>query len=258
MSNLFQPLSGMIPQEILNRLNNVVGGILGDSYNPPVTTQGVIPSARLPFATDPSNADTLTIGGNVYKFLTTLIAADTTTQVKRGVSAAATLAALVDAINGVTNANVVLPTTPWTAATSTIVADAVTATALRIRLSAVRGGPAIAGVAPSITLAEALTPAAEIWDCANLNVTGKTAVSGEFVSDGSVAITAQMITAGSKFVELAFTPTLVTVSYASALGVPLATTDKVAISGNGLLISLAGGGAPSLIATDVVTFHAAS
>lgn len=252
MSNLFQPLSGMLPQEILNRLNTLVGGILGDSYNPPVSTQGIIPSARLAFATDASNADTITIGGQVVKFLTTLIAADTTIQVKRGVSAAATLAALVDGINGVANANVVQPTT---APTFKIVADSVT-TNLRIRLAATRGTPAIAGVSASVALLESLTPAGDIWDAANLNVSGKTPESAEFTSDGSLAITAEMITAGHKDIELPFTPTGFTVSYASATGVPLATTDGTAISGNALRVSLGGGGAPALIATDVVTFHA--
>jgi len=252
MSIVLEPFRGQLPPEILNRLDTVVSGLSAEPSATPTVIQGVVPSARLVFITDASNADTITIGGHVFKFLTTLIAADTTTQVTRGVSAAATRASLVNAINGATDATVVPATTPFSAS---VVADLVS-TSLRLRLASSRGGPAVAGTSPSITLAEALTPAASIWNCANLNVSGKTAASGQMISVGSVAVTAQMITAGSFNAELPFTPSAGSFVWTatSAAGVLLATTDTVLLSGNSVAVALAGGGAPALIATDVVSF----
>lgn len=250
--SLFQPFSGMLPPEILARMETVVGGILGDSYNPPVATKGVIPAARLAFATDASNADSITIGGHEFRFLTSLIAADTFTQVKRGTSAAATRASLVNAINGVADDTVVQATTPFD---KSIVADVVS-TSVRIRLADERGGVPVAGVSASIALAESLTPAGDIWDCANLNVAGRAASSSQYTSDGSVVVTAQMITNLAYNIELPFTPANFAISVRTSTGAFRAYTDTVAISGNSLLVTFGGGAAPNMQAGDIITFHA--
>lgn len=250
--SLFQPLSGMLPAEILSRLDAVVGGILGDTYNAPVATLGTVPAARLVFITDATDADTITIGGHTFKFLTTLVAANTFTQVKRGTSAAATRASLVNAINGVADATVVQATTPFD---KSIVADVVS-TSVRIRLADARGGAAIPGVSPSIALAESLTPAASIWNCANLNVAGKTAASGSLGDRDQLTVTAQMITATTYNIEFSFTPTGFSATVRTSTGACRAYTDTIAISGNSLLITFGGGAAPNMQAGDIIAFEA--
>lgn len=215
--------------------------------------QGVIPAARLVFATDPTNADVMTIGGKTFKFLTTLIAADTTVQVKRGTSAAATLASLIKAINGTVAAG------EWVEATTAfavpIVADAVSATVLRIRNATTRGGLPLAGVAASCALTETLTPAASIWNCGNLAESGKSPGNCA-TSLSSVTVTAAMVTNASFQVELPFTPTVVLAFVKSSAGVQRASTDAVTISANAVSIALAGGASPAIQATDIVTILA--
>lgn len=218
-------------------------------YNSALVQTGVVPAARLPFATDASNADTLTIGGHVFKFLTTLIAADTTTQVKRGTSAADTLASLVKAINGTASTNVVVATTPFALS---VVADAVTATVMRLRLADARGGNPKAGVSDSITLAEALTPAASIWNCANLNVSGKSPSDSQ-CSLSKFTVTAAMVTAASFDLELAFTPTVFIAHVTASTGILRSCDEAVTISGTHLHFVMAGGGSPNLQAGDLVT-----
>lgn len=215
--------------------------------NQALIQSGVVPAARLAFATDASNNDTITIGGHVFKFLTTLVAANTFTQVKRGTSAAQTLADLVKAINGTSSTNVVQATTPFS---KTIVADAV-GTSLRIRWADARGGNPKAAVSDSIALAEALTPAGDIWNCANLNVSGKAPASQSCLA--SFAVTAAMVTNGSFQLELPFTPTEFVVWVRSSAGVLRSSDEAVTISSNALSFVMAGGGSPNLQATDVVT-----
>lgn len=215
---------------------------------------GVIPSARLNFATNPTNNDTVTIGTKTFTFKTSLVAATTTTQVKILGSAALTLAAFLDAINGVTNANVVLDTTPFT---TSIVADAVTATVMRIRKASTQGGTAIAGTFTSTALSETLTAVADIWNCANLNVSGKAEVDAKFTA-GQFAITAQMLTNTSYQVELPFTPTAFMAFVTSSTGVQRASTDAVTISGNAINVALGGGASPAIQSGDLIRFWAIS
>src|SRR5262249_40743873 len=131
---------------------------------------GVIPSSRVAFSVNPTNNDTITIGGSSFTFVTNLAAATSTTQVKILGSAALTLAALLDAINGVTNTNIVANPTPFALS---VVADAVTATVLRIRNANKQGGQAQAGTVGSTALAASVSGGASAWSIANLNATGK-------------------------------------------------------------------------------------
>lgn len=215
---------------------------------------GIIPSARLNFATNPSNTNTVTIDGHVFTFLTTPIAATTYTQIVIGANAAATLALFVKAINGVADPLIVPATTPHTLS---LLADAVTATSLRIRTAASQGGAVAIGAKTSLAVSETLANAADVWDRANLNATGRT-LAPRFTS-GTIIISTQMIAAGAVFIELPFTPVDFAYSARSATGAALATSDLVTISSDALKIALEGsGGAADLVNTDIVSFWAST
>lgn len=215
---------------------------------------GIIPSARLNFATNPSNTNTVTIGGHVFTFLTTPIAATTYTQIVIGANAAASLALFVKAINGVADPLIVPATTPHTLS---LLADAVTATSLRIRKAATQGGAVEAGAKVSLAVSETLADAADVWDRANLNETGRTLAPS--YTSGSVIITTQMIAAGAVFIELPFTPVDFGYSARSSTGAIIPCTDLMTISGNALKLALEGaGGTNDLVNTNVVSFWAST
>jgi len=208
---------------------------------------GTIPSARLNLATIPTNTDTIGIGGHTFTFLTTLVGAGATTQVKIG-TAAATRTALIAAINGTVSADVVAATVPHTVA---IVADLVDTSRVRVRKATAKGGTATtASKATSIALAEALTAVADIWDRANLNETGK-AANGK-TATSSIAITAEMLAATKAYIEFPFTPTDLSYTVKTTAGATLPCTDLITIEGDAVKIALAGGAAPNLVATNVV------
>lgn len=225
--------------------------------------EGSVQAARLNMATDPSDTNTVTIGGHVFKFLSTLVAADTFTQVKRGTSAAATRADFLDAINGVTNADVVPATTTCTAAWNTLgyalAADEVDTSRIRVRRVALdKPGVASAALALapiSIAVSETLANASDVWDCANINESGH--ASGKHEAAGTLAITATMITATKFHIELPFTPvagTLLWDGYTSA-GVKRAIDEAVTVSGSTIKLVFAGGGSPNWQATDVFSWR---
>jgi hypothetical protein len=218
-----------------------------------VQQRGVIPSARMAFSAAPGNTDPFAIGTATFQFLTTLIAATTYTQIKRLATPALTLAATLDAINGVSNANVVPGST--LSGLPAIVADAVSATVLRIRKADAIGGNAIAGTVTSTALSCTITAGASAWSVANLNASGK-AESDCQISTGQVAITAAMVTNASFQVELPFTPTSAWCFVTSSAGVQRASTDAITISGNAINIALGGGASPAIQAGDLVNFMA--
>lgn len=220
----------------------------------PAVLRGIIPSARCAFSAQPANNDTLTINSKTFTFKTTLIAATTTTQVLRGADAATTLASLLNAINGVTDATVVKDTTPFALS---LIADAVSATVLRIRLADAQGGNAIAGTSSSYALAASITAGASAWSVANLNASGKVATTYQ-CSSGSVTITAAMVTNASFQIELPFTPTAFVHMCSASTGVQRAITDAVTISGNAINVALAGGASPAIQAGDLFRFFAVS
>jgi hypothetical protein len=210
--------------------------------------EGVIPAARMAYSANPVNNDTITIGGHIYKFVTSLAAATTFAQVKVLGTAALSLAAAVHAINGVTDSNVVQASTPFT---DSIVADAVSATVLRVRLADAKGGNAVPGVSSTLTLAASITAGAAAWSAANLNVSGKAATDSK-MSFFQHAITAEEVTNASFQFELPFTPTAFSAFVTASTGVQRASTDAVTISGNAISVALAGGGSPAIQAGDLL------
>lgn len=219
---------------------------------------GTVPASRCKFSVDAANNDDLRIGGHIFKFVTALGAADTFTQVKRGVSLAATQQGFIDAVNGVTNANVVPATTPFALA---VYADLVDATHVRVRQSTAQGqvpgadGSSAALAPTSIVLAENLTQAGDTWSCLNLNCSGSAAPSGRRTHD-EVVITAQMLTYGSFQVELPFTPAKLMWNAVSSTGVLKAVDEAVTISGNAINLVCAGGGGSNWAAGDKFRFLA--
>lgn len=210
--------------------------------------KGTIPSARIRGNVIGADTETVTIGGHVFKFMTTLVAATTYTQVKVLGSAALTLAEMIKAINGVKSSNSVQATTPFA---ELIVADLINTDYLRIRLADARGGNAITGAGPSITLAEA--SAWGPWSNTNLNASGVAdALAG--VARISHAVTAAEITAGAYYAELGFTPTSFVGEILASTGAsPTAPrTDAITIDGNAIKVTLAGGAAPAAQAGDIV------
>lgn len=215
--------------------------------------RGVIAASRIAFSAAPANLDTVTIGGHEFRFLTTLIAATTYTQVKRGANAAATLATLLNAVNGVSDANVVPATTIFA---KTVFADAPSATVFRIQFASKVGGTPVPGPSGSITLACTITAGASAWPALNLNATGGKALADQDVSDGIVAITAAMVTNGFMDIELPFTPTQVLWDGYSSTFVKRAVNEAVTIASSHLHLTLAGGGSPNWQAGDFFVFHA--
>lgn len=262
-----QRLSLKIKQNLKSLLETLIQGAAGGGYRPEALASfdlgeqldshadGVISSARLKFSVDAANNDTVTLNGHVFKFLTALVTADTFTQVKRGTSLAATQASLINAINGVTDATVVKATTPFT---SLVCADLVDATHIRLRQSETQGAVPLAAQAPvSFTLAQSMTQAGDVWNCANMNVSGQAATVGQRQVHGRVTITAAMRTYGSFQIEVPFTVgRLLWDGYTSA-GIKRAIDEAVTFSGNVITVTTAGGSAPNWQANDVFDFIAA-
>ena len=228
--------------------------------------EGAVPSGRYSIATNPSNNDTVTIGGHIFKFVTALGAANTFTQVKIGGAVATSRATLIKAINGTADAdNIVEATTTFAAAAAAagwgVVADAPTGAIVRIReVSSSRyhgqAAYAVAKDPSSITLAEAFTDATDTVSCANINETGH--APGRKFASGKVTITAAMITFGSHTIDLEFTPDAKSLiaDVRSSTDVKRAVDEALAVSASNktITVTLAGGSSPNFQANDVLSW----
>lgn len=248
-----EALRGQIPKELFDVLNALVDQRTNASVLQPNLgiVAGVVPSARLIFSAQPADTNTITIGGKVITFLNALVAAGATTQVKIGASAADTLASLVKAINGTPAAPAewVESTSPFNVA---VKADAV-GTSLRIQAANVRGGTPQAMAGPNVALAETIADAADVWNCANLNVSGKPDTQRK-MAVVNLVLTAAMLTTAGYNVQLPFTPTAVTWFPTDATGAFKTTTDTVTVVPEGSVGSVlfAQAGVTHLAATDIV------
>lgn len=225
---------------------------------------GIVPSVRLNLATNPTANDTVVIGGHTFKWVAALGAAVAQTQVKIGASAAASLAVLVNAINGVADAvNILEGTTSFVAAATAagwaVVADNSAGTVVRVRevLASYHGlaNYAVAKAPTSIAVSETLTDASDVWSHANLNLTGQ-GPGKKFVKH-AVTVTAAMLTFGSLTIDLPFTPSAASLEWEvrTAGGLNLdGPTDTVTVSGNTIVIDMDAGGSPDFEAGMIVTF----
>lgn len=261
-----QRLTEKVKQDLTNVFNRLIrlGGIAGYrddalpgfSFGEQVQTSadGVIPSARCKISANPTNNDTITIGGSVFKFVTSLAAATTYTQVKIGASLAVTLASLVNAINGVSDVTVVANTTPFVAA---VYADLPDTTHLRIRQTSAQGAvPQFAQDPIAMALASSLTQAGDGWNMTDVSLLGQNPTASARRTIGKVTISAAMITYGKLEIDLPFTiGRLIWDGYTSA-GVKRAINEAVTFSGSTITLTLAGGGSPNWQATDVFVFEA--
>lgn len=232
---------------------NLPGGRMGGFV---AVNEGVVPSSRVAFSVNPTANDTMAIGGTTFKFVSALGAAAAQVQVLIGGTAAASLANVIDAINGKASNK----GSAWAEATTpfavTVVADASTTTQLRIRWADKRGGNALAGVAPSTALTASITGGASAWINDNLNTIGKAPSS---VRNGYVQITltAAMITALATgvFVEFPFTPSTWQWMVVDSTGAGRWTlTDTLVLDGNAL--KLVSAGATHVVATNVLSVWA--
>ncbi len=238
--------------KVLRRANFIVPGATRSNDSYAFMQAGVIPAARMTGGT-PVNGNVFAIGAGTYQFVTSLTTIQTYTQIKVLGSAALSWGAALDAINGVTNANVVAGSTSTVEA---VVADMVTATVLRIRKADVRGGNPIAGTVATTALT-ATVGGGGVWTAANLNVSGKAPGDCQ-ASICQVAITAGMVTAASFQVELPFLPTVVHCFVTASTGIQRASTDAITIAAAGQAVSIAlgGGASPAIQAGDLVTVFA--
>lgn len=228
--------------------------------------EGAVPSVRVSIATNPSNNDTVTVGGHVFKFVSSLGAANTYTQVKIGGAVATSRATLVKALNGVADSdNIVEGTTTFVAAAAAagwgLVADAPSGAIVRLRevASSRYHGQAAYAVAKdpsSIAVSEAFTDTTDTWSHANMNETGH--APGRKFASGKVTITAAMRTFGSHTIDLGFTPDAKSLiaDVRSSANVKRAVDEALAVdaSAKTITITLAGGSSPNFQANDVLSW----
>lgn len=209
--------------------------------------------ANIRLNTQPTAADTLTIGADIYEFKALLTDAPTTPGnilVLRGASATAARTNIVDAVNG----KGVAASTASAKPTLGIKASIYNTDFLHIEPAEFPGGPVKTGPGPNVALSDGLT-AAVAWDQLNLNLSG---FDGKF-KRAMVRIVVDAANLAADFdVLLPFTPYRATcVLVTSAAGVPDAakasnTVPALVQARNAITVDLNGGGGTDPVATDIV------
>jgi hypothetical protein len=247
-----------IPPDSLVRCNKALGSDLGPVLNQALAGSGTIGRAPLALGTQPTSGDTVSIGTDVYEFLPSVdgeVADDDNIAVTIGADVAASRVNLVAAINGTAPVLHVsalnsegLPARGR--GTAPVVATNTT-TPIIVKTAQWAGGPVVAAK-PNLALAETFTAVGNVWTgVTNMNQTGSEAGG---MGMASVTITAAMITATSIALEFPFPVVDVVLQVRTAAGVIRAVgADSVAKSGNLAVVTLAGGSAPNIQATDIVT-----
>lgn len=237
--------------------SEVAGGALFAALDPGCTNGHL-----LVFTHQPTAGDTIEIGADTYEFRAAeaSVSDDDHIAVAIGADAAATQANLIAAINATVAGNA-HPTifgeddeTPAKAnGTENVKATAVS-TSILVQHARYPGGEVIASDA-SLTVAESVTAAQVVWTYGNVNFnTLGGHAPAKRSSHAAVTITAAMIAAGTYPVRFPFTPTAFQVQVRTSAGVVRAVgTDSFAVAAGAVVLTLAGGSAPNIQATDVVT-----
>jgi len=246
--------AGVAAAALTARLEDVVAGLV--AYN------------AIPIAVNPTTTNTLTIGADVYEFVTAAgrVAADVNIGVPIGVNVAATMVKLVDAINAVYPGSVatgILKTVGTAAALKNGTVNVVAAYSggvLRITAADAPGGDSVDGTTPNIACSDALTEVAA-FIFANLNLSVGAASKPTQVARAAITITAAMISAGTVVVRVPVQSATMKVwaKAATALGVETGLgTDSVlvtAVPGSttaSVVTILLAGGAGQLADTNVL------
>jgi hypothetical protein len=245
--------------------SNPIGAQIADILDV-VEDAGTIPTASLVMSAQPTAADTVTIGGDVYEFQVAAadLADDANIAVEIGASAAETRDNLVAAINAAVGDEhpTIFQTDSTTPAlgngTEPVRADPDTTNLFITSTNAFAGNPS-KPANPDILLAEAITAGADIWveGNVNLNTLGGRLEGARLRTSGSLTITAAMLTLGTRFIILPFDPAYIAVEVKTSAGVVrVPAADTFVIFPNGIMINFGGGAAPDIQATDVLSYTA--
>lgn len=237
--------------------------VTGQAVYDLLNQSGTIPYFVLNMGTEPTAGDTVVIGADTYEFRAA--AADVSNDAYIAVEltgvVATTISNLADAINGADadNAHPTIfrtdSTTPALAnGTETFVATA-GATSLVVIYAKSVGGDEQPG-SPSVVLNETLTAGADGWGVGNVNVNtlgGKAEIARQSTV-ATVEVTAAMIADGAHYFRLPWTVGEFMVQVRTATGALRHTAnDTFVASATSITMTLAGGVAPDIQATDVVT-----
>jgi hypothetical protein len=222
--------------------------------------RGVIPSARLLMATNPSPGDKVAVGSVVVEFDNhqppVAKGGAANYAVTIGGDVGTTLVTLASAVNGGTDAKNIAPgTAPLLPVKALGIAGG-----LEVLLADAPGGSPLAMKVPtainngSIPTSATLTAQGDGWDVGDLNASGK-ALEDQDGSLASFAVTAEMLKAKRFSVRLPFVPSDFLV-FVTAAGVPVLRTDVFSVDGSSIKVALSGGGAPALQQGDAVRIFA--
>jgi len=235
-----------------------------------VRDAGSIPSDVLLLGTDPTAGDEFSIGSDVYEYRGAggQMSDDAHIAILCGAGAPAALVATLATINGTAaNPHASILDNAGTApagvtnGTEAVVADdgtAIFGASVHVQHADGVGGTPIAGN-PNLALTETLTAVGDVWITGdvNLNTLGGSVGGIRQTATMERIITAAMITNSPISVDFPFTPVGFSVSARSTAGVILPIAgDAFVITGDAIVITLAGTGAPALVATDVLVIHA--
>ncbi len=225
---------------------------------------GGVAAAPLLLSSQPTSNDTVTIGADVYQFKTAAgsVTNDAYIGVAIGGTAALTAVNLIAAINGTQTASGIFQTDGTTPAsqigTESVYALNILSPQTVVVCSADAVGGNIVGGDPSIVLAEAITAAADVWLCGNINMNALAGRSYNTLAPGnqSLTISTAMLTLIQR---IAFPFTVAGFIYqvrssTGALKIPI--NDLLVADGQTVKVSLVGGAAGDMANGDVLTVSA--
>lgn len=203
MSNpSLEAFRGQVPPELLRALDGDVSGLPNAAT--PVNDVGAFAAASWYYPVQAANGKKVTIGGHDFKYVTSLAAATTFTQIKIGASAAADIINLAKAINGVTSVDVVQALNPFSLAVKAI--EYSLAVEMFLFAATSRGGALARVAAPSIAVSTDIAGGAE-WDVTNMNqYSANGAPSTPRIHRGKFTVTPEMITFSVAVLWLPFVP----------------------------------------------------